>query len=119
MWLQIKGRYKKLYEFYKATSLSEGSNGAVFVATMEARNYPFMGTQFHPEKIGRIKKLNADQSLESIKANNYFSQKFVSLAKENSNQFDDDGDYTLQKNVIQNHKLVEYSGSFEKIYVFP
>ena len=55
---------KGLAEFYEPTTVSVGKNSNdTFVATMEHKKYPFMGTQFHPEKVGRIfNGRNIDQS---------------------------------------------------------
>jgi gamma-glutamyl hydrolase len=39
-----------LKAMFKPTSLSYDNKGQVFVASMEAYNYPFYGVQFHPEK---------------------------------------------------------------------
>jgi len=41
----------KLKEFWDVTSTSVSPDGQTFVATIEAKNYPFMATMFHPEKI--------------------------------------------------------------------
>jgi gamma-glutamyl hydrolase len=41
---------KGLVEMFKATSTSIDENGIEFVASIEAHDYPFYGTQFHPEK---------------------------------------------------------------------
>jgi gamma-glutamyl hydrolase len=41
---------KALGSFYKPLSTSIDDNGKLFVSSMEAYNYPFYGTQFHPEK---------------------------------------------------------------------
>lgn len=40
-----------LRNFWTVTSISTvPNNGTEFVASIEAINYPFYGTQFHPEK---------------------------------------------------------------------
>jgi gamma-glutamyl hydrolase len=108
-----------LAAFYTPTSISVGkATGVEFVATMEANDYPFMGVQFHPEKIGRIFNYrNIDQSWESIHANNYFSEKFVSLARQNDNYFGNND--KVQQSVIHNYDLVVYNGYYEEVYVFP
>ena len=36
--------------FWDILSVNEDVNGLEFVSTMEAKNYPIFGTQFHPEK---------------------------------------------------------------------
>eukprot|EP00355_Strombidium_rassoulzadegani_P000610 CAMPEP_0168612848 /NCGR_PEP_ID=MMETSP0449_2-20121227/3135_1 /TAXON_ID=1082188 /ORGANISM="Strombidium rassoulzadegani, Strain ras09" /LENGTH=247 /DNA_ID=CAMNT_0008653439 /DNA_START=217 /DNA_END=960 /DNA_ORIENTATION=+ len=39
-----------LNEFWDVTSVSLMPNGTAFTASIEAKNYPIFGTQFHPEK---------------------------------------------------------------------
>ena len=73
-----------LAAFYKLTSISYTPlEGKPFGATMEAYNYPFFGTQFHPEKT--MDMFNDDTGInhtwESITLNRYFSDKFLSYAR--------------------------------------
>ena len=72
---------------FTATSLStDASTGDTFVATMESPNYPFYGTQFHPEKV--ITMYNSDglnHSWESVDYNRYFANRFMELARQNTN----------------------------------
>jgi carbamoylphosphate synthase small subunit len=39
-----------LSSFWDVTSISLMPNGTSFVASIEAKDYPFFATQFHPEK---------------------------------------------------------------------
>jgi len=41
---------KNLPNFYTVTSTSVDRDGLVFISTMEAKKYPILGTQWHPEK---------------------------------------------------------------------
>ena len=41
----------KLTAFYNVLSTNKDKKGVAFVSTMEAKNYPIFGTQWHPEKI--------------------------------------------------------------------
>ena len=56
---------------------------------MEAFDYPFQATQFHPEKtmtmFGDDSGIN--HSWESITMNRYFSDHFMSYARQNTNSF--------------------------------
>lgn len=90
----------RLSEFWKITSISQLPNtGKSFVATMEARDYPFFSTQFHPEKVTQAwidsypgyQKYNVDQSWDSIRIQRHFANKLVKLARANENSF---GNYT-------------------------
>ena len=37
-------------KFWKVLSINNDEEGLEFISTMEAIDYPFFGTQFHPEK---------------------------------------------------------------------
>jgi gamma-glutamyl hydrolase len=39
-----------LDQFWRALSFNHDSSQLEYISTIEARNYPFVGTQFHPEK---------------------------------------------------------------------
>ena len=39
-----------LKEFFEVLSLSQDREGKEFVSSVEAKEYPFYGMQFHPEK---------------------------------------------------------------------
>lgn len=83
-----------LGSFYKLTSVSYEPNNVPedarpFAATIEANNYPFFGTQFHPEKTIEMFNDNAgvNHSWESISSNRYFTDHFMSWARQNTNSF--------------------------------
>ena len=40
-------------KFWKVLSTNNDEEGLEFISTMEAIDYPFFGTQFHPEKSQR------------------------------------------------------------------
>ena len=46
---------KGLSSFWDVTSVSEmPNNGTLFVSSIEAKEYPILATQFHPEKVAYI-----------------------------------------------------------------
>jgi len=57
-----------LADFWDVTAISLMPNGTEFVASMEAKHYPFFGTQFHPEKPSSlwVDGLNVNHEWESI-----------------------------------------------------
>jgi len=59
---------KKLKEFWDVTSISLMPNGTEFTASIESKNYPIFGTQFHPEKPSQlwVDGYNINHSWESI-----------------------------------------------------
>eukprot|EP00350_Pseudokeronopsis_sp_OXSARD2_P009964 CAMPEP_0170549790 /NCGR_PEP_ID=MMETSP0211-20121228/7942_1 /TAXON_ID=311385 /ORGANISM="Pseudokeronopsis sp., Strain OXSARD2" /LENGTH=106 /DNA_ID=CAMNT_0010856025 /DNA_START=601 /DNA_END=921 /DNA_ORIENTATION=- len=76
--------------FYWATSVSIDDEGEPFVATLEAFDYPFFGTQFHPEKVLATfyPSSNVNHSEKSVYYNRYFADFFVDQTKRNFNQFE-------------------------------
>jgi len=56
---------------------------------MEAKNYPFFGTQFHPEKPSQlwVDGMNINHSWESIQLQAHFSSLFVEMARANPDTF--------------------------------
>jgi gamma-glutamyl hydrolase len=76
-----------LNAFFMPTSISYDDYGLPFVATMEAYNYPFFGTQFHPEKPASIfyTAANIVHTETSINYNRYFADFFVGEARRNKN----------------------------------
>lgn len=86
---------KKLRDFWTITSTSEvasteqGGKPRKFIASIEAKKYPFVGTQFHPEKVTQtwIEDMGIDHSWKSIELNRYFGDQFVRMARVNKNNF--------------------------------
>ena len=72
---------------FKPTSTSyDPESGDSFVATMEAFDYPFYGTQFHPEKITTMYNSEGlNHSWQSVNYNRWFADRFIELARENTN----------------------------------
>ena len=59
---------KGLADFWTVTATSAMPNGTNFVASMEAKNYPIFGTQYHPEKAPELwlDGMGINHSWESI-----------------------------------------------------
>jgi len=69
-----------LASFYRLTSISyTPADNRPFASSMEAYNYPFTATQFHPEKVLFMFGDNngVNHSWESITLNKYFADQFV------------------------------------------
>ena len=69
----------KFGDFWTVTSTSKDFKGTTFIASMEAKNYPIMGTQFHPEKATQIwyEGVGINHTWQSTKMNRYFADLFV------------------------------------------
>lgn len=93
-----------------------------FVSSMESRNFPAYGVQFHPEKVlfEWISKVNIAHSFNAVKAAQYFSNFFVNEARKSQHKFSSEAEEA--KALIYNYQP-EYTGiennTFnEQIYFF-
>ena len=68
---------------FKPTATStDPVSGDTFVSAMESPDYPFMGVQFHPEKVGVMYNNDGiNHSWESINYNRYFADRFIELVR--------------------------------------
>jgi len=108
-----------LSKFWDVTSTSyDKVNDREFVATMEAKNYPFMATQFHPEKTTEVwaPGYEINHSWESIRLNRHFIDQFVQMARVNPSSWEPYAD--AQNNTIAHSKLVTGTDYLGDIYVF-
>ena len=72
--------------FTPTSTSTDPVSGDTFVATMESPDYPFFGTQFHPEKVLTMyNKDSINHSWNSVNYNRYFADRFIELARENTN----------------------------------
>lgn len=78
-----------LKKFWDVTAISFMPNGTEFTASIEAKNYPIFGTQYHPEKPSQlwVDGYNINHSWESIKLQQHFSEIFVAMSRYNPNTF--------------------------------
>lgn len=108
---------KGLGAMFTPTSLStDPDTGDTFVATMESPNYPFFGTQFHPEKVLTMYNTETlDHSWASVQYNRYFADRFLELSRENTNTCDFK---TGQSAVIQNYDLIVTDTYYGSVYAF-
>ena len=83
---------------------------------MEAYNYPLMSVQFHPEKIATMFNYeNVDRLWDTLHYNRFFADKFVSLARQNTNDY---GNEDISTDAIYNYLLFVSEGYNGEVYVF-
>lgn len=72
-----------LGKMFTPTSLStDPVSGDTFVATMESPDYPFMGVQFHPEKVLTMYNTETlDHNWKSVQYNRYFADRFLEMSR--------------------------------------
>ena len=104
--------------FWDVTSISYMPDGRAFVASIEAKDYPFFATQFHPEKPNSIffDNVGLNHSWESIQTLQGFSKLMLRMSRNNLNSF---GNYfETQPYLISNYDLINTRTKFDDVYVF-
>jgi gamma-glutamyl hydrolase len=111
-----------LSSFFDMLSFNEAPAGQVFVSTMEARDYPFYGTQWHPEKNNFEWSQNSDysnipHSPNAILASEATARFFLSEARKSGHIFPES-----QRDELIYSARVLYTGKgdwiYEQVYVF-
>ncbi|XP_023345868.1 gamma-glutamyl hydrolase isoform X2 [Eurytemora carolleeae] len=116
----------KMDEFYIPLSTNIDKNGLEYITSVEAKNYPFYGTHFHPEKasfeIGYTRP-NIPHTREAILANGHFAQFFIEEAKRSKHRFN--SREIEEKSLIYSYDSQIYTGQigvdflYQQVYVFP
>ncbi|XP_066250339.1 gamma-glutamyl hydrolase A-like isoform X2 [Euwallacea similis] len=110
-----------LLDFWRISSTNKDINGFKFISSMEHKDYPIYGIQFHPEKNSFEFKKDSDfpHSFNSIKVAQYFANFFVNECRKNENGFPNDA--LEAKELIFNFSP-KYTGInntyYEQLYVF-
>jgi gamma-glutamyl hydrolase len=81
----------ELNQFYRITSTARDLDDKTYIATVEAREFPIYGVQFHPEKtpFDRNPQDVISQTVEAIEISQRFAQFFVSEARKNDNSINE------------------------------
>jgi gamma-glutamyl hydrolase len=113
---------RALHSFFEMLSFNEAPAGQIFVSSMQARNYPFYGTQWHPEKNNFEWSQNADysnmpHSPNAIMASQATADLFLSEARKSGHVFPEE----RRDELIDSAELL-YTGKgdwfYEQVYVF-
>lgn len=86
--------FQKLIDFdlekqWKILSWNHDMYGTEFVSSIEHRQYPFYGVQFHPEKVVYewIRHRNISHTPNAVMASQWFAKFFVDETRQNLNRF--------------------------------
>lgn len=102
----------KLQAFFTAMSKSVDYKGLEFISMIEAKDFPFYGVQFHPEKppyepVINPRYTNTPQTLEAILVSQYFSNFFISETRKSHHIYPETEYYRSQ--LIYNY-CPQYTG---------
>ena len=89
---------KQFSDFYSVLSTNNGRQGKEFISTIEAKDYPIYGTQYHPEKINFewvVEKEPIPHSFDAVVASQYFANFFVNEARKSSQTLTNENDYLI------------------------
>lgn len=109
---------EQLMKMFKATSFSSDPKGEDFVTTIEGLDYPFYGTQFHPEKqyLSFAPGFDFKHDEQSEVINRKFADFFVGETRKNTNGFMIYEQEVIQ--LIENFDLVVTEDYLGANYVF-
>lgn len=110
----------RLDSFYDIAATSQDDNGLTFIASIEARNYPIWGLQFHPEKpLYEWNKKFIPHSYDVIDASQYFADFLVAQARRSGHTFS--SQTQEDKYLIYNYQPIftrNVTTGFEQCYFF-
>ncbi|XP_041065894.1 gamma-glutamyl hydrolase-like [Carcharodon carcharias] len=111
---------EKLRSFYRLISTSTDRHGVPFISTMEALEYPFYGTQWHPEANRFLWKesLEALHCAHGVRISYLLAEFFVNEARKNLHHFETKEEE--ESALIDSHKPVFLGdkSSFRTLYFF-
>jgi len=111
-------------DFWRLLSVNDDKEGLEFISTLEARDFPFFATQFHPEKNSfewAVKYKEIPHSREAVNVGLYFAQFFVDQARQSNHSFASRTEE--EEHLIYNYQSF-YSGmegrnyGFQQVYLF-
>jgi len=112
----------KMNHFWNALSVNRDFYDLEYISTIEAKNYPFIGVQFHPEKNifeWTHKEANIPHSRAAVDVASYMSKFFIDMSRQSQHQFADDGELYNIYNYNAIHSGSKKVGmSFEQMYAF-
>lgn len=100
-------------------STTKLENNRTIVSMVKHKKYPFLGVQFHPEKIQfeHRSSVETNVSFDSIEASHRLAMMFFDQVKHNQNEIQNEKQ--LEALLIYNYPLYKSSGPYEQVYVFP
>jgi len=109
----------KLDHFWNPITTNKDKYNLTFISTVEAKNYPFVGLQFHPEKNAYEWQRNDPHSWSAIYSARYFCDWFVNKCRQNKHRYINNS--MLENELIYNYPTTyvgKLNSVFEQVYFF-
>lgn len=117
-----KDMIEKEYYIVGTSNSGKEHNGTRFVSMIEHKQYPFFGTQFHPEKSqferGREYRF-LDRSLKTIEFASDLASAFVEIASKKAPAYDKLPDWIKSHFSIYIQPINSFYNGHEKVYMHP
>lgn len=102
-----------LDRFWNPITINKLNDNLTFISTIEAKKYPFVGLQFHPEKNAYEWGQKNPHSWPAIYSARYFYDWFVNECRRNKHKYLNNS--TLENEIIYNYPTT-YSGKINSVY---
>jgi gamma-glutamyl hydrolase len=102
-------------KFWKLVSTSMTVKGVEQVSTVEAYNYPYWMTQYHPEKNSYEWRIAPKRTYNAISVEQKFINQFVKVARLNRNRMDED---EWKAKAIYNYKPIFTPDDFYFVQIY-
>ncbi|KIZ06309.1 gamma-glutamyl hydrolase [Monoraphidium neglectum] len=80
-------RWPLLGEWFNVLTTSKDRKGLEYISTVEAKKYPFTGTQWHPEKpTSEFGMIEVPHTLDAVRVGQHFANRFVDTARYSSHK---------------------------------
>lgn len=106
-----------LSSFFTVVATDVDRNGVPYVAMVEAKKYPFLATQFHPEKNAYEWAGDTPHTLDAVRVTAHFAQVLGREVRRSQHTFPDNE--ALNAALIYNESplfMAKYGGYFEQAY---
>ncbi|XP_064607893.1 gamma-glutamyl hydrolase-like [Liolophura sinensis] len=116
---EVFAENQKLADFFKVLSTNRDRDGKIFVSTIEGKQYPVWGVQFHPEQSYNWNpEFNWIHTSNAVKVTQYFASFFVDRARRNSHSFPNQESALSAMIESYSRFYLQSLDPFESIYVF-
>ncbi|XP_050544522.1 gamma-glutamyl hydrolase B-like [Daktulosphaira vitifoliae] len=109
-----------LNKFWNTITINRDINDMEFISSIEAKNYPFVGLQFHPEKNAYEWERNDPHDWDAIYSARFFYDWFLNECRQNKHKYINEEE--LKAEIIYNYPETHVGNDtyamFEQVYFF-